>query len=282
MHQPPAKMAEIVDMAVDADDRFRRRHRAARRHRRPGAAAPPERGDRRALEQVGAADKAGGEGADVIRRLDQHCARRIEAAEVIIRAGDVAHLAGIEEDVLFTGPAQRLAEAGIQRHAPGGCRCIDLAGGIDGLARHAVFLGGGFGKGDGGAVLRHFQPRCIGASAGIFAGRQIVRHIDHEAGIAPGRALADLAGFENDDAVVRAQFQQPAGRGQARKARADDQPVRRDVAFEGSGGKRPSADRLPAGDAIFHRQAPDGRRAHRTVSSRERSEMSIQMVFSSQ
>ncbi|MNY30596.1 hypothetical protein D3C86_1647090 [compost metagenome] len=109
-----------------------------------------------------------------------------------------------------------------------------------------------------------------------------MRDIDHESRIAARRSFAHLTCIEYDDPVAGAKLKQAAGGGKTGKARADDHPVRRDVAFQAAGREGTFADRLPARDAVFDRQTFDGPGRHLTVSSTERSDMSIQIVLSSQ
>ena len=59
--------------------------------------------------------------------------------------------------MFLAGVPEGFAKRHVQLHAPRSRRRIDLAGGIEGLARHAV-LRRGFGcEGDGETVLRHLQ-----------------------------------------------------------------------------------------------------------------------------
>ena len=108
-----------------------------------------------------------------------------------------------------------------------------------------------------------------------------MRHVDHEAGIAARRPLPDLMRVDHDDLVVGAQLPQPARRRQAGEARADDQPVGMHVGIERPDGHRATADRHPTRRPGVDRKTPDGAVGHRTVSSTERSDTSIQMVLSS-
>ena len=57
--------------------------------------------------------------------------------------------------------------------------------------------------------------------ATIIARGQIMRQIDHKAGIAPRRAIADPRGIQNDDGVIGAQLGQPPCRRQSGKAGPD-------------------------------------------------------------
>ncbi|MNV64938.1 hypothetical protein D3C71_1576040 [compost metagenome] len=86
------------------------------------------------FEKVHAARKAGGEFADIVRRLDQYRSRRIKPAEIIIRSGQRAHLRGVEETVFLAGAFQRQAEALVELHAARGRGGIYLSGRIECLA----------------------------------------------------------------------------------------------------------------------------------------------------
>ena len=177
---------------------------------------------------------------------------------------------------------ERAAIIAIEHHAALGRRGIDLARRIERVRGHAVFRRRVGGKGDRKTVLRDFRS-CRGlAGDGIFAGGQIVRGVDHVAGIPARGAFGDLARLQQHDPVARPQLSQPPCGGEAGEARADNQPVGRDVAVERPDGEAASADRLPARDSGFRRKTLDDEIAHRTVSSTERSETSIQTVFNSQ
>ncbi|MCY1546064.1 hypothetical protein D9M68_820410 [compost metagenome] len=93
-----------------------------------------------------------------------------------------------------------------------------------------------------------------------------MRHVNHVAGVPTRRTLAHFTRLQDDDLVVGAQLQQAARCRKAGKAGADDKPVCVHVAVERSNRKRTPADRLPARNAIFDRQAFDGPRDHLIVS----------------
>ncbi|WP_138465681.1 hypothetical protein [Poseidonocella sp. HB161398] len=62
------------------------------------------------------------------------------------------------------------------------------------------------GKADGLPVQRDLRP--VAAAAGIVLGGQLVRQVDHEAGIAPGGAFADLPRLQQENVQRRIELQQ--------------------------------------------------------------------------
>ena len=139
MHQPAAEVAELLHEAVDAEDHLGRRHRALRRARGPGAALASQLDHRRVLVEVDLRPEPRREGADVVRRLDQHRARRVEAAEVVVAAGDLAHLRGIDPPERLADRFERRGEALVELHPPLARGGVDLAAGVEGRRRHPVF-----------------------------------------------------------------------------------------------------------------------------------------------
>ena len=55
---------------------------------------------------------------------------------------------------------------------------------------------------------------------------RVVRHVDDEAGVAPGCAETGALRLDQDDSVVRDQFREPARRRHAGKSGADHNPIR--------------------------------------------------------
>ena len=81
-----------------------------------------------------------------------------------------------------------------------------------------------FRKGDAAPVVLGLRHICIQRAAIVVRG-QIMRQIDHKAGVAPGWPLAHTLGIEHHNTVRWAQLRQTARSGQPRKTRADHQPV---------------------------------------------------------
>ena len=134
---------------------------------------------------------------------------------------------------------------------------------------------------DGEAVLRNFQSRQFLASDRILPGRKAVRDIDHVSGDPARRSCRNLPGVENDDPLTGSKLGKPACGRKPGKSRTDDQPVGIHISIKSPDGSPAGADRLPTGDSGIDRKALDDVPGHRTVSSTERSETSIQIVLSS-
>ncbi len=184
--------------------------------------------------------------------------------------------------MLLADGLQRAAVIGVECHAALSRGGVDLARWIEGVARQAILSRDVGGKGDSKSVFSDLRLRGALVGDRIFARRQIVRGVDHVAGVSARRAVGDLARLQEHDLVAGPKLAQAPRRREAGEAGTDDQPVRRDVAVEHPDGEVASADRLPTRGSGFRRKTLDDEIAHRMVSSTERSETSIQTVFSSQ
>ena len=112
------------------------------------------------------------------------------------------------------------------------------------------------------SVLRHARVEIIdrrAAEADVFLrarellelAADIVRQVDGEARVAPGRALARLVRLQQDDVVVRPVLGEPARRGETGEARAHHQPVGADVALERRRRRARRQDAAPAVGGVF-------------------------------
>jgi hypothetical protein len=93
----------------------------------------------------------------------------------------------------------------------------------------------------------------VGGSPGIVLGAQIVRQIDHEAGVAAGCAPADPLRFQHDNLVAGAELRQPPCGSEAGEACADHDPVRRQRLRELARGRGWRKQLVPARSRQIHR-----------------------------
>ena len=111
-------------------------------------------------------------------------------------------------------------------------------------------------------VLRHARVEMVDrrpAEADVAVGAReltelaadIVRQVDGEAGIAPGRAFANLVRVQQHDVVVGPVLGQPARRGEAGEARAHYQPIGAHVALERRRRRTRRQDAAPPVGGVF-------------------------------
>src|SRR3546814_11556861 len=116
------------------------------RGRLPDAALAGERQNGGVFKKADRGGKALCKAPDVVGRLYQHRHWGVDATQVVVGAGDAAHLRGIERLVPLADLLQRIAEIPSESQAPLSRGRVDFHHGIKGLwERKRV------GKGKGGA-----------------------------------------------------------------------------------------------------------------------------------
>ena len=190
----------------------------------------------------------GGEALGEAGGVEEPPARRIERHRVIGGPERLAEFCGVE-------PAIGLAE-----------RFHRACEGLEDLRAPEVRDGGvilaAMGVAAVDPVLRHARVEMVdrrpaeadvamGARELIERAADIVRQVDGEAGIAPGRAFANLVRVQQHDVVVGPVLGQPARRGEAGEPRAHHQPIGAHVALERRRRRTRRQDAAPPVGGVF-------------------------------
>ena len=192
--------------------------------------------------------------AHIARRLQHHRAGREQARAVMGRAGDAPHLGRVQDLAGLTqgGEVRGIGDIAVVRALAGGA--VDLAVATEIPGRDAVFPDRIGPEGDRVAVHGDQPPVAVGTGARVILGSQLMRQVDHEARVAPRRALADLPGVQQRDPRPRRKLQKPPRGGKPREAAADDGEVGGMAAFRRRHGNTRRKDRVPGCGSVQFRQ----------------------------
>ena len=219
MEEPATKEAEALGMAVVGEDDARARDRALRRAHAPARAVALDGDGGGVLEEADRCCEAVGEGADVGGGLHDRRAGHVDAGGEGGGAGDGGDGGGVEPGV---GLVELVELGGVGGEVPVAFRRqreVVAAAGVEDVAGEGA-LGGEIGReGDGAALDGDVVAALLQGRAAVVLGRDLVRQVDDEAGVAAGRALADDAGLEHGDREAPGRAARGGGRRRGRRSR---------------------------------------------------------------
>ncbi len=262
MHEATRRIAERLEMTVDGEDQAACADAPVRRPHLGGLPGD-DLDHRRVLVDLDLIGEARGDPAYQRGGLDHHGARRVAAAGIVVRAGHVFEVLGAQVAIGLTERVEVPLESRqrLETVTVGGA--VILAAGVEvrlqtiGLDRLA------HGR-DTGAVQGDLLAVGLEA-AGVTVGVQLVRQVDHEAGVAAGGPPADPLRFQQHDTLARAQGAEAVRRRQAGETAADDHPIGRDVLIEDSWRRGLGQQRIPAGGRCVARHSDGASRCHRSA-----------------
>ena len=260
MHQPPGKIPKALHVTVDGQDDSGRRHLSLRRpdHMVSSRLDAQHRG---VLEHLHVPREPCANAPNVGRRLNDRCARRMRAAGVVGAAGDLLHLRGVQRGIGLAEGVQVPFELPQRRKAMPVGRGVILAAGLE-MLEEPVFLGSLAREADARAVHADLFV-VVGGGPGVILSIEIVRQVDHEAGIASGRTPADPLRLQYHDLVGRAQLRQTARGGEAGETCADHHPICRQRSRELARRRRGRKQLVPSGSRKIHWNTLGVAHAHR-------------------